>query len=218
MTEPLYENAFDLLDITTTDRPVDEPIFDFDNEGPTVEEMGLREPVNDTVYDKPDAGYLNTPRKPRGAAAYEKKVTSILNTGIRLTVGREDMQADAAAMLMYGPEISKQMGLLAVHDAKIARALDWMDEGISNPYLAVIAALAPLVTQVIRNHEPVLEPKPREFTLPLGKKKRTFKIPGKFGIKLGLIRNATHDPDAFRTAVLDDPAVLAKLKAMGLVG
>lgn len=177
------------------------PIFD----------MGDVPNPDDAEFDTPDADTVKAGARARGAIKYEKKMQGLLQTAFASTVGISATVPDAAALLMHSPNIAKSVGDLAASDPKVARGIDFLTEGTDNAYLGVILATVPLVLQVIRNHEPSLEPEIRGIKIPFTK--RRFKI--KFGIKLGRIRNVTNDPKALYEHVFTDPKVVANLKKRG---
>lgn len=194
--------------------------IDFENLTPTGDVGGsifdMPEPESsDDDYDQPDSDFISRPSRPRGAKTYEKKVTSILNVALRSTINNEKSRPDAAAIIMYGPHLSEKAGDLAAQDKRVARAIDWLTEGTENPYAAVFAAAAPLILQVIRNHEPQLEVKPRGLKIPFTKGKRFLNF--KFGVKLGRLRPITNDPDAMTNHVFTNPDIIRKLVEQGIL-
>lgn len=171
-------------------------------------------PAPDTEYDEPDDDFLVARPRPRGAKTYEKKTVSFLNTVVRFAIANPATVPDACAILMYGPDLAEKTGDLAAQDKRIARAIDFLADGTENPYAAFFTAVAPLVFQTIRNHEPQLEVKPRGLRIPFTKGKR---IGFKFGIKLGRLRPVTHDPAAFANHVLSNPKIIEKLAELDIV-
>lgn len=163
--------------------------------------------------DEPDATFIKKPRRDRNAAAYEKKVKNLLNAGMRLTIQNPATIPDAAALIMYGGELSRTMGDLAAKDPWVRRSIDFISGGADNPYLAVIAAATPLVLQLLRNHEPVAEMPVRRIRIPFTK--RELRI--KFRIKLGKLRNLSNDPQQFTAHVLSNADVQAELQRQGIL-
>lgn len=172
------------------------------------------EAAQEQSYDVPDPNFVKTPRRKNGAPAYEKKVAGLLNVPLRFAATNPATVPDAAALAMYGPRIAHAWGDAAANDERIARAIDFLTTGTENPLAAAITATAPLVLQIIRNHEPQLETKQRGIRIPFTKGKRTFSL--RFGVKLGRIRPLTHDPDAFTDYVFGNPAMQAALRKNGI--
>lgn len=165
-------------------------------------------------FDEPDTSIIKGQRRKNGAAGYEKKTASILSFLTKLAVQRPGLQADAAAFIMHAPTVAEKVGDLAAVDDKIARGIDFLTEGTESPYLAAMIAVSPLLLQLMRNHEPVLEPAPRGFRIPFSK--RRIRIPFKFGIRLGGLKAMTNDPDKLASYVLSHPKVLAAFEKQGI--
>lgn len=206
---------------TMTDPIIDTDAFDFGSLRSDAGELftDVDEPQSPPEdFDSPDASVLGRPKPPRGALAYQKKARSLVSLATKLTLGNPRTLPDSAALVMYGPDLADKAGLLAVHDANFARAIDMLTEGAENPYLAMTMAAAPLVFQLIRNHEPIMEPQSRGLPLPFlkdaGGQPRRLRI--KFGVKLGMFRNLTHAPDLLTTHVFNDPNIQAALIAQGV--
>lgn len=165
------------------------------------------EPTDD--YVTPDASAVGGKhRRPRGAIAYEGKLRSIFATAIKSTAQHPNTVPDSAALILYSPKVAQKLGDLAAQNERLANGIDMIMEGTDNPVLAAAVAIAPLVFQLARNHEPVLEPRARGFRIPLLMKK-PFRLPIKLGIRLGVFRNATFEPSSIADTVFGDPAVLA---------
>lgn len=134
------------------------------------------------------------------ARKYEAQANKVISSWFKASVSKPGFVADAAALSLYGPPLAEKVGDLAEHDPRVARFIDTLNgDVISNPYLATIAAALPLTLQLIRNHEPELEPKPRIFRIPFSKSKkrpegRRLSLK-KFGIRLGLFRHQTDSPE-----------------------
>lgn len=165
------------------------------------------------VYDQPDERFVKATGRKRGAVGYEKKVTSLLQTLTQVMVNSENTIPDSAALVMYGPKVATAWGDLAANDANIARAIDWLTEGTENPYLSAIVATAPLALQILRNHEPAAELSDRKgIKIPFtGKRYKP-----KFTIKLGKLRNVTHDPDTLVSHVFGNPNIQAAMAKNGI--
>jgi|SRR5882724_1783141 len=149
--------------------------------------------------DTPDPTITQEPKRTLRAKRYEKKIGGIFGAAARTSLEHPATIADGAAMLYYVPNIAKKLGDLADVDDNVRKGIDFLTGGVENPYAAALAAVAPLVFQIIRNHEPVLEPSMRGLRIPFTK--RTIKL--KFGIKLGRLRQMfTHDPEELIEAAL----------------
>lgn len=68
--------------------------------------------------------------------------------GFALIVGRQ--YADAGALGIHGPAISRELVDLSDKNEKIAKALDYLTE--AGPYAGLIVATMPLILQVMANH------------------------------------------------------------------
>lgn len=167
----------------------------------------------ETEYDEPSELFIDKKKRPPKAVAYEKKVKGILQTGFRMSITHPATVADGAALLMYGPKVAAATGDLAASNDAVAKAVDFLTEGNESPVAAMFVAVAPLVFQIIRNHEPILEPSPRGIRIPFTKDKR---IKFKFGIKLGRLRNVTNDPAGLTEFVFTRPNIVAALKKNGI--
>lgn len=211
-------------DSTVTDEPVRESFIDFDaiqtSPSATIFDEP-KEPDDKFVkeeYDEPDPKLFKEPKRSRKAVAYEAKVSGVLRSGFQATISNPHTVADAAAIAMHAPDISRAFGNLADEDERIARAIDWITDGTENPYTTAILTTAPLIMQMIRNHEPALEVKPRGFRIPFGKRKGEKLFSFKFGIKLsGLPRNMTNDPKKLTDHVFTNPKVIKALEENGWI-
>lgn len=208
---------------TDTDTEAGPPLIDFSDvvatPDPDFIEDSSPEPDTDFVtetYDQPDTTFVTDKKRSRKAVAYEKKTASMFNGLFRVAIANPATVPDAAAITMHAKPISEALGDLADADPRIERAIDFITSGTENPYANLMAATVPLVLQLMRNHEPVLEPKMRGFRIPFGKRKGEV-LRLKFGVKLrGIPRNLTNDPDALAEYVFSDPRVMAALQKQGL--
>lgn len=165
-------------------------------------------------FDNPDDGIITRPVQSRTAKQYSAKMRKLMQTAFRVTAAKEQTVADSAALIMHSENISEKFGNLAEADARVARGIDWLVDGSENPYAAAITATVPLILQMIRNHEPQLEPAQRGIRVPFTKGKRVIKL--RFGIKLGQLEPLTNDPDALVQYVYSQPAVIDKIKKHGI--
>jgi hypothetical protein len=163
--------------------------------------------------DEPDTSLIDPPKRKPGAIKYEKKVHGLFNTGFHLTVRQPRTIADAAAILMYGPEISKSVGDLAAENANVARAVDMITDTTENAALSLVFAAVPFVAQVLRNHEPTAPVESRKgIRIPFTQRVIRFK----FNLKFKQLRNFSHDPNSLTAHVFTQPAVVEKLNKQGI--
>jgi len=162
--------------------------------------------------DEPDSSLLEKPKRKPNALQYEKKVNKVFGVATRVLIGRGNLP-DAATLLMYGPDVAESWGDLAAENDKIARMLSASEQVTDNAVLAAVMATLPLVTQIARNHEPTLEPARREFTIPI--LKRSVKLP-KIGVRLGIFRNVSDDPDALANYVFNHPKIRKTMEKHGI--
>ena len=209
----MTDTAYDYSAISEEDFPgvdflsPEEPNEFLEQSEPTPSDLDDSEPT------EPDAATI-TKQRPRGAITYQKKARSILREVFDMTCTNSATVADSAALLLYADNLSEKAGDLAATDKNAARVIDFLSGDVTeNYYLALGLAATPLILQVIRNHEPTLEPVPRGFRIPFVKDKngqpRRFRI--KFGIKLGRLRPITKDPQAITEYVYSNPKIQAQL-------
>lgn len=167
--------------------------------------------IPDNEPDKPSPELASKRKRTARAKRYEARAAEILGAATRAAVEHPATVPDGAALLYYGKNFAEKMGDLADADERVRKALDAFSGGIENPYAAAFSSAAILALQIIRNHEPKLEPEVRGLRIPFTKK--TFKF--RFGIKLGRIRPLTHDPKALTVAALT-PDVISFLESQGV--
>jgi len=162
----------------------------------------------DENYTQPDPNVAQEKKRTPTAKRYEAKMNGVMSSLFKASVNKPGYVADAAAISLYGGNFAEKVGDVAAHDPRIAKFLDTLDGGVDNPYLALVAAGLPFALQLIRNHEPQLEPNVRLFRIPFSKSKKrpqgrtvTFK---KLGIKLGFLRHQTDDPERLYRYVFDE--------------
>jgi len=163
-------------------------------------------------YDRADASIIDKPERTPRAKKYEKKANKSIGTLTRLLLQRPATVPDAATLMLYGPDVAETFGDLADKNPRVAKIIEMFEESTDSPVLAVISATTPLLLQLIRNHEPVLEPKERTIKLGMF----NVRIPRKIGVRLGLLRGITHDPDAILKNVFGDPDVVEALRRNGV--
>jgi hypothetical protein len=161
--------------------------------------------------DRPHPEMTEKPKRSLRAKRYEKQVGTVLGAATRAAAEHPSTIPDAAALLYYGRNVAEKMGDLADADERVRKAIDIFSGGVENPYMAAFSSVAILGLQLIRNHEPKLEPEVRGLRIPFTK--RTIKL--RFGIKLGRVRALTHDPkELTRAAFTTD--VVAFLQKQGV--
>lgn len=181
------------------------------------------QPDEDTEYDPlgwmtPEVGidvdpsFMRKSVRSPNALKYERKAGSLITDIVVALTVNPSTHPDAAALIMTGEKLAPALGDLAAVDERVAKVVNWADGGLSNPYLDFGMAIAPLLTQLIRNHEPILEPKQRR----IGYRKFSIKIPFKFGIRLGLLRHKTADPEQLAVSVFTDQRVMKKFSELGV--
>lgn len=201
MSEFLTDLSADMEDSFTPDD------FIADTLGPDVDPRFVG-PDTDT----PDESFIQPETQTPRAKQYTKKVRKSLNGLMRAAFVKNETVPDAAAIIMHGQEVSKAWGDLADSDIRVRKAIDFIGGGVSNPYLAAISATLPLVLQMVRNHEPVLEPTMRG--IPIGRNGKRLNL--KLGVKLGILRPGTNDPQRLVETTLTNPRVVEALKKAGI--
>lgn len=191
--------SFSYADISAVDVDMADTLFTPADPSPDV--------MDDGTYDEPSLTFVKPPPKPHKAAEYQKKAQAFFQVLFRATVDNSATVPDAAAIIMHGPAISEKAGRLAAHDERIARGIDFLTEGSENPYAALAIASAPLLMQVIRNHEPVLAPVHRGIRVPFTQRRLKLKL----GVKLGRLRTLTNDPGALYRHVFNNADIRASL-------
>lgn len=173
-------------------------------------------------FDEPDSRVVREPRRKNGSGHYEQQLAAINRAAIKTLAKREETLPDAAILLLQGPDFCKAWGNAAAEHDKIARAIEWLAEPTDNPLLLAIFATAPIVLQMFRNHEPMLQPKPRGFRVPFLKDKdgnrRVIRLP-KIGIRLDNIPGyeaATNEPSWLVRHVFGNADVQKELKKQGI--
>src|SRR5215469_1046840 len=88
-----------------------------------------------------DPEFVEEIKETARAKRYRLKVKKGLNFLMRLTVDKPNTVADAAAIIEYGPQVSKAIGELADSDERVRKIIDFVtDDGIENPYVTTIIA------------------------------------------------------------------------------
>jgi hypothetical protein len=168
-------------------------------------------------FDEPDAALLEPKKRTPKARKYERKVAGLFSIGVKLTIESEKMVPDAAAMLMFGPDIAQATGDLCAVNERAARIIDAITDQTENPATALMMVGVPFVLQVLRNHEPVMERdngrRPRVLKIPFTKRQLRFRV----GIRLGnRMRNMTNDPVALKRHVFTNPQIISSLQKQGI--
>lgn len=194
----IYTDGIDLAGATSAyddflgsdDEEIDPEFVEYDEQ--------LRDIAPDFVEQKKETA---TARK------YRLKAKHGLNFLLNQFVQHPKTVADAAAIIEYGPQVSRAVGELADADKRVARAIDFLtDDGIDNPYILAGFAIVPLAMQVIRNHEQALtkEIKPH-IRIPFTR--REIRLPFKFSFKLKFIKTYTAPPETLTEHVFNNPVI-----------
>lgn len=166
------------------------------------------ENIANEQYTEPDADLIDKPARSAKAKQYEKKLKRGFGNLTRIALSRPQTVADGATLMLYAPKVSESWGDLAVGNKTISGAIEMFEQTTSSPVTAAIAATAPMLMQIVRNHEASLEPKIREIKFG----RFRFKLPRKIGIRLGLFRNYTDEPKSIIDHVFSDPRIIASLE------
>lgn len=180
--------------------------------GDILDEPELTDDMLREEFTEPKSEFLGKDKRKPYSVQYEKKVKGVLNGIMRGALSNPHTVPDAAAIIMYGPTISETMGDWAASDVRVRKAVDFITSGTDNPAIAAMFAFAPLILQVLRNHEPVAEVEPRRIRIPFTKKY----IRLRFKVKLGKLRNMTNDPREFTQWVLSNPKIQEGLAKQGI--
>jgi len=194
--------------------------------------LGEGEPepeVIETEYDQPDGNFVGAKWRSPVAKKYEKKSKDILNVLFRLAIQRESTIPDAAAIIMYGPDLAEKAGDYAAVNRNFRRGIDMVTGGTENPALAFALAAAPLALQAYRNHQEYLSPSAAIATVRENRKAakqrpaKRLKIPFtgryiefRFQWKLFKIEAVTNDPQALAVHVFTNPEILQSLEKAGI--
>ena len=195
------------------------------------------EPNWEDIFDAPDFTSLVKPASSRKAKAYETRVNSALKAGVIGCINAGDF-VDAAAILYHGPQFAAASGQYAATDERAERTLNMLTSP-SSPALLFLMTAAPLIGQLIRNHEDQVkevpqtlrerrmrrkadktasETQPPRFTMKLGK----FRVPVRFNVKVrfsslfNAVKTPTRDPRSLAEHVFSDPDLIAALQKQGI--
>lgn len=200
MTEFVIEDFEEFL---SPDDLVDSVVDD-----PTFMDQSAREPDSDFVEEKKE-----TPQ----ARKYRLKVRHGINFLVTAFVQSPGTIPDAAALIYHGPQVSSAIGELADHDKRVAKAIDFITEDtIDNPYALAVVAMIPLLVQVIRNHETVVEQLPGKFKVRIPFTKRYFRLPVRFKFSVKWTKNISYEPSYLTTHVIGNVRVQEHLAKRGV--
>lgn len=209
MTDPGMEQ---LEDMSWLDGVEPEAVDDILGPSPATDDV-----VTETVTAVSDDIVKTKRRKPH-AKAYEDKVLGSLRTVAQLAAPHPATIADAAAIVLYGPPLAVALGDLAAENKNVAQAIEFVTGGTENPAAAAILCAAPLVIQLVRNHEPQLEPNIRGLRIPFVKgpdgQPRILRL--RFGVKLGNLRAMSNDPAALVQHVVSFPKIREAFQRWGV--
>lgn len=195
---------------------------DYATEEKTPRHLFDEEEISDPTFIRseaePDKKLVAGDRRKSGALKYEKKARQVFRDAAMITVANPKTQSDFAAIIIHGPQAARAIGDLAAIDPRVARGVDMLSEGSTNPYVACALACAPLALQIVRNHEE------QEISTPTGIKipfiKKTIPLPKlrwKFKLAPKLRAMFTQDKEEIARKVFSDPAIIEALKSRGFV-
>ena len=189
--------------------------FEFDTEFLTPEEPAPELAEDQYGPDQPDPDFVENAPETQRAKRYRLKTKHGLNFLLKIFAGNPATVPDAAAIIQYGPAVAQAVGHLADTNDNARRAIDFItDDGIDNPYVLTAFAIMPLVLQMFRNHETVLE-KGAKLSIPIGKKRR-IRLPFTLRFRLGKMRNVTAEPAGLVEHVFTNPNVAEALRKAGI--
>lgn len=146
-------------------------------------------------YKESDPAFVEPVKETPRAKRYRLKAKRGLNFLMRATVEHPATVADAAAIVQYGPPLSKAIGNLADNDERVRKAIDFLTEdGIENPWVLTAITVLPLAFQCMRNHEKHLD-KEIQLGFRIPRTKRRIQLPFKFRLRFKFIRQTTQPPD-----------------------
>src|SRR2546430_1651896 len=138
--------------------------FEIDNEPTQFEEPSEDTPIESffepneppeqpkEIYDTVDTTFAKPAPRSNKARAYQKKVHSgLFKPAFLMAAQHPATVADAAAIIMHGPKLETKLGDLAASNDTVAKMIDFLDEGTSNPVGAAMVAALPLLLQLVRN-------------------------------------------------------------------
>jgi hypothetical protein len=198
-----------------------------------------KQPISDwtSIFEAPDFSTLTRPAQTHKAKEYSDKVRSALKSGLVGAINIGDFP-DAAAILTYGPGFADAAGQLANSSEYAAKGIDILTAP-NNPYVTFVMTTIPLIGQLIRNHEQVLQDipnarrnaklrrramadarkteKPRFTVRAFGKAWPIYFRTPKVGKVLGAFKAQTRDPETLTLNVFTDPKVIRALQKQGIV-
>lgn len=169
-------------------------------------------------YDYVDPNFVKPQRRRNGANDYERRIRVGLNTAARFCAGNEATVPDAAALLMHGEQLSQAWGDAAAADKRVGRVIDFLTKPTDDPVSLAFMTTVPLVFQLLRNHEPQLEPTTRGIRIPFRKNPdgTPKRLRFKFGIRLKRLRALTNHPDKLAQHVFTDPRIAESMRKQGI--
>jgi hypothetical protein len=160
-----------------------------------------------TEQPEPDVSFVEEVKETPRAKRYRIKAKHGLNFLMAQFAGHPGTVADAAAIIEYGPQVSKAIGELADNDARTRQVIDFLTEdGIDNPYILTVLAIAPMAFQLTRNHM-----KSEEITIKPGIRipftKRRINLPFKFKLNLSIVKKASEEPATLTERIFTNPGI-----------
>lgn len=192
---------------------------DFDYSSLTADDIEFVQPpeleaeeIPESDPDYPDTRITQERTRTARAKKYDKKAAVVIGAMTRATLENPHTVTDGVTLLYYGQTLVERVGDLADADDRVRRALDSLENGVNNPYIAAISTAAIVGLQIARNHESAMQTEVKALRIPFTKKTFKFKVRLRFPERL---RPFTHDPDELTRAALT-PSVLATLKRQGV--
>jgi hypothetical protein len=207
------------------------------------EDVNTYHPNVDTsaIFNAPDYASMLKHTSSASAKEYTAKINAMLKTGVVASI-RSGNEADAAAILHFGPGFAEAMGDLTDISDKTKKFLDILTAPES-PVVAVLFTAIPMAMQLMRNHErqieqvsmsrkemrqarkeakargETIEKQGVQVKLPFG---RSITLP--IRVKLNLWSNTkaifqaqTYAPEDLTKQVFSDDKVIAALRKMKVV-
>jgi hypothetical protein len=199
--------------------------FDFQFVGPDPSPESMSKPVSE-----PDPSFAKSPKRSARAVAYQKKIDDVFRGIFKVAAERKSTVADAATIMLSGPELAEKAGNLADHDERFRKGIDWLLEGTENPYISFAVVAIPFALQIYRNHENSANPKAvvtafrenRAAAKESGKTRRlripftSRSIEFKLAFQFPSLHAVTNEPSELTAHVFSNPSVQQTLIREGI--
>jgi hypothetical protein len=215
-----------------------------DEDIPATENGYPKEPPPDyrVIFGAPDLTTFFKKTRTPTQKEYEARCASFLKAGVIGALNTGNMP-DAAALLDLGPQFAQATGVLADADERARKAIDLLTSPNSPIAMFALTAL-PLISQLMRNHEPQIKAAPDTWRAaraarkaakaggpPVAKTEPAFTLHLPFGrkipvrlttrIKVGKLlsgfRSQTSDPRELTFKVFSDPKIVKALADQGIM-